>query len=133
MRHLLDTNIVSHVIRGDEPRVRQRLAALPMGTAVSSAVTEAELHHGLARRSHPAGLSQRVQAFLVRVDGLPWDSAAASAYGGLRVACKAAGVTLAPLDLMIAAHARAVEATLVTRDRAFLRVPEGLRVETWLE
>jgi tRNA(fMet)-specific endonuclease VapC len=133
MRHLLDTNIVSHLIRGDEPRVRQRLAALPMGTAVISAVTEAELHHGLARRSHPAGLSQRVQAFLVRVDGLPWDSAAASAYGGLRVACKAAGVTLAPLDLMIAAHARAVEATLVTRDRAFLRVPEGLRVETWLE
>jgi tRNA(fMet)-specific endonuclease VapC len=106
MRHLLDTNIVSQVIRGDEPRVRQRLAALPMGTAVISAVTEAELHHGLARRSHPTGLSQRVQAFLVRVDGLPWDSAAASAYGGLRVACKAAGVTLAPLDLMIAARAR---------------------------
>jgi tRNA(fMet)-specific endonuclease VapC len=133
MRHLLDTNIVSHVIRGDEPRVRQRLAALPMGSAVISAVTEAELHYGLARRGHPAGLSQRVQAFLVRVDVLPWDSAAASAYGGLRAACEAAGVPLAPLDLMIAAHARAVEATLVTRDRAFLRVPEGLRVETWPE
>lgn len=133
MRHLLDTNIVSHVIRGDEPYVRQRLAALPMGTAVISAVTGAELHYGLARRGHPAGLTQRVQAFLVRVDVLPWDSEAASAYGGLRAACEAAGVTLAPLDLMIAAHARAVEAALVTRDRAFLRVPEGLRVETWLE
>jgi tRNA(fMet)-specific endonuclease VapC len=104
-----------------------------MGSAVISAVTEAELHYGLARRGHPAGLSQRVQAFLVRVDVLPWDSAAASAYGGLRAACEAAGVPLAPLDLMIAAHARAVEATLVTRDRAFLRVPEGLRVETWPE
>jgi tRNA(fMet)-specific endonuclease VapC len=128
MRHLLDTNIVSHVIRGDEPYVRQRLAALPMGTAVISAVTEAELHYGLARRGHPAGLTQRVQAFLVRIDVLPWDTEAASAYGGLR----AAGVTLAPLDLMIAAHARAIGATLVTRDRAFLRVPEGLQVETWL-
>jgi tRNA(fMet)-specific endonuclease VapC len=132
MRHLLDTNIVSHVIRGDEPYVRPRLAALPMGTAVISAVTEAELHYGLARRGHPAGLTQRVQAFLVRIDVLPWDSEAASAYGGLRAACEAAGVTLAPLDLMIAAHARAIGATLVTRDRAFLRVPEGLQVETWL-
>jgi tRNA(fMet)-specific endonuclease VapC len=132
MRHLLDTNIVSHVIRGDEPYVRQRLAALPMGTAVISAVTEAELHYGLARRGHPAGLTQRVQAFLVRIDVLPWDTEAASAYGGLRAACEAAGVTLAPLDLMIAAQARAIGATLVTRDRAFLRVPEGLQVETWL-
>jgi tRNA(fMet)-specific endonuclease VapC len=132
MRHLLDTNIVSHVIRGDEPYVRQRLAALPMGTAVISAVTEAELQYGLARRGHPAGLTQRVQAFLVRIDVLPWDTEAASAYGGLRAACEAAGVTLAPLDLMIAAHARAIGATLVTRDRAFLRVPEGLQVETWL-
>jgi len=130
--HLLDTNIVSHVIRGDEPRVRERLQALAVGTVAISVVTEAELLYGLARRGHPSGLSQRVQAFLVRVDILPWDSAAAQAYATLRPACEAAGTVLAALDMMIAAHALSVDATLVTRDRAFARTPGGLRVESWL-
>lgn len=133
MNHLLDTNIVSHVIRGDDPRVRERLQRLPVGTVAISAVTEGELRYGLARRGHPAGLTQRVEAFLVRVDILPWDSAAAQAYGTLRAACESVGATLASLDMMIAAHALCVDATLVSRDRAFARVPGGLRVEAWLD
>lgn len=135
--HLLDTNIVSHVIRGDEPRIRERLQRLPVGTVVISSVTEGELHYGLARRGHPAGLTQRVEAFLLRVDVLPWDSAVARAYGTLRTACEAAGSPLAALDMMIAAHALSVNATLVSRDRAFARIPgampERLRVEHWLD
>jgi tRNA(fMet)-specific endonuclease VapC len=131
--HLLDTNIVSHVIRGDEPRVRERLQGLAVGAVVISAVTEAELRYGLARRGHPEGLVQRVQAFLVRVEILPWDSAAAQAYGTMRAACEAAGTVLAALDMMIAAHALAANAILVSRDRAFARVGGGLLVESWLE
>lgn len=131
--HLLDTNIVSHVIRGDEPRVRERLQRLPVGTVVISAVTEGELRYGLARRGHPSGLMQRVEAFLLRVDILPWDTAVAQAYGTLRTACEASGAPLAALDMMIASHALCVDATLVSRDRAFTRVPCGLRVEAWLE
>lgn len=130
---LLDTNIVSHVIRGDEPGVRERLQGLAVGMVVISAVTEAELRYGLARRGHPEGLVQRVQAFLMRVDILPWDSAAAQACGTLRAACEAAGTVLAALDMMIAAHALAANAILVSRDRAFARVGGGLRVESWLE
>lgn len=96
-------------------------------------MTEAELRYGLARRGHPAGLVQRVQAFLVRVDILPWGSAAAQAYGTLRAACEAASTVLAALDMMIAAHALSANAILVSRDRAFARVPGGLQVESWLE
>jgi tRNA(fMet)-specific endonuclease VapC len=130
--YLLDTNIVSHVIRGDEPRMRERLQELAIGTAVISVVTEAELLYGLARRGHPSGLTQRVQAFLLRVDVLSWDSVAARSYATLRTQCEAGGTVLAALDMMIAAHALSVGATLVTRDRAFSRVPDGLRVESWL-
>jgi tRNA(fMet)-specific endonuclease VapC len=131
MRYLLDTNIASHIIKGDIPRVRERLAGLPMESIVISAVTEAELRYGVAKRGHPVGLVQRVGEFLIRVEILPWTSEVAEAYGNLRAASEAAGISLDPLDMMIAAHARAVDAILVTRDRAFARLPGNLPIEDW--
>ena len=62
---------------------------------------------------------------------LPWTPDVARLYGDLRASCEAAGVTLAPLDMMIAAHAKATGAVLVTRDRVFGLVPDGLRLEDW--
>jgi len=137
--YLLDTNIASHIIKGDIPRVRQRLAAAPMHSVAVSVVTQAELLYGVAKRGHPHGLALKVREFLARVNILPWTSEAAQAYGELRAACEASGVTLAPMDLMIAAHARALAQTaqtqviLVTRDSAFLRAraPGGLTLADW--
>jgi tRNA(fMet)-specific endonuclease VapC len=63
----------------------------------------------------------------------PWTPEVARVYADLRVACETAGVTLAPLDLMIAAHAMALGATLVTQDQVFGRVPGGLSLEDWTE
>ncbi|QDM16690.1 type II toxin-antitoxin system VapC family toxin [Tardiphaga sp. vice352] len=128
---MLDTNIASHVIRGDRREIIERLIALPMEDIVLSSVTEAELLYGLAKRGYPEALSERVRQFLLRVDVLPWDHDVAKTYGDLRAACEAKGVTLAPLDMMIAAHAAAVDATLVTRDKAFARIPQSLRIEDW--
>lgn len=130
--HMLDTNLAGHVIRGDRAEITRKLASLPMAEIVISAVTESELLYGLARRNHPAALTERVRQFLLRVDVLPWDHGVTRAYGDLRTACEIRGVVLAPLDMMIAAHAVAVDATLVTRDKAFSRVPEPLRTEDWL-
>ncbi len=129
--YMLDTNIVSHVIKGDRPEIRERLTSVPMHAVVISSVTQAELHFGLAKRSYPKGLSIRVHEFLIRVDILPWSSEVATVYGDLRATCEAAGITLSPLDMMIAAHAKAINAVLVTRDQAFSRIPDGLRVENW--
>lgn len=129
--YMLDTNIASHVIRGDRPEVTQRLVELPMEDLVVSAITEGELRYGLAKRAHPPALSERVRQFLLRVDVLPWDHDVTHAYGDLRAACEAKGVTLAPLDMMIAAHAVATGCTLVTRDKAFRHVPKPLIVEDW--
>ncbi len=130
-RYMLDTNIASHVIKGDIPEIRERLVSVPMHSVVISSVTQAELLYGLAKRSYPKGLSARIHEFLIRVDILPWNHDVAAAYGDLRARCEAAGITLSPFDMMIAAHANAADATLVTRDKAFSRIPEGLRIENW--
>jgi tRNA(fMet)-specific endonuclease VapC len=129
--YLLDTNIASHVIRGDRPHISQQLASLPMAEIAISAVTEGELLYGLARRSYPPVLTERVSQFLLRVDVLAWDHTVARIYADLRAACEAKGVPLAPLDMMIAAHAVAADAVLVTNDTSFSRAPDPLRTEYW--
>jgi len=128
---LLDTNIASHIIKGDRPEITERLVALPIEDIAISAVTEAELLYGLAKRNHPAALTERVRQFLLRVDILEWDRHAAQAYGDLRAQCERNGVTLAPLDMMIAAHALAADAILVTRDKAFSHIPQPFKLEEW--
>ncbi|WP_022719535.1 type II toxin-antitoxin system VapC family toxin [Rhodopseudomonas sp. B29] len=128
---MLDTNIASHVIRGDRREIAERLAALPISDVVISSVTEGELLYGLAKRGYPSLLCERVRQFLLRVDVLPWDHDVTKTYGDLRAACEAKGVTLAPIGMMIAAHAVATDATLVTRDKAFANVPLPLRIEDW--
>jgi tRNA(fMet)-specific endonuclease VapC len=131
---MLDTNMASYVIKGHPPEVRQHLLALPMSDVVISVVTQAELLFGLARKGHPLALSTLVREFLLRVEVLPWDSEAAIAYGGVRASCAAAGVTLGALDTMIAAHAIAAKATLVTHDKAFALVPDGaLHIDDWVD
>jgi tRNA(fMet)-specific endonuclease VapC len=130
-RYMLDTNMASHIIKGDMAQVRKRLAQVPLHNIVVSVVTQAELLYGVAKRGKPLGLSTRVHEFLVRVEVLPWTQNEARAYGDFRTSCEAYGVTLAPMDLMIAAHANASGAILVTRDQAFSRVPHGLALEDW--
>lgn len=130
---MLDTNIASHIIKGDRPEVIARLASLPIEDIVISSVTEGELLYGLAKRGYPKALSERVRQFLLRVDVLPWDHDITQTYGDLRAACEARGLTLAPLDMMIAAHAVATDATLVTRDKAFTRVSAPLKTDDWTD
>lgn len=116
--YMLDTNIASHLIKGDIALVRERLLAVPIHRVVISSVTLAELRYGLAKRSYPKGLTTRVHEFLIRVKILSWDKDAANVYGDLRSRCESAGLTLSPFDLMIAAHAQAPNAILVTSDIA---------------
>ena len=129
--YMLDTNIASHIIKGDIARVRERLARVPLHEITVSFVTQAELLYGLAKRGYPAGLTARVQAFLERVEVLFWTLEETRVYADFRAACEAAGVTLAPMDMMIAAHAKTVDAILVTRDSAFKFAPGGLKLEDW--
>jgi tRNA(fMet)-specific endonuclease VapC len=131
---MLDTNMASYVIKGNPPHVRQRLSALPMSSIAVSVVTQGELLYGLARKGHPTALARVISEFLARVDVLPWDSAAATVYGDLRARCTTAGITLGALDTMIAAHAIAAKATLITHDKAFGHIPGNLlNIEDWAD
>jgi tRNA(fMet)-specific endonuclease VapC len=85
-----------------------------------------------SRKPGATALAAAVSAFLRHVQALPWDSEAAARYGTLRAQLEAAGTPVGNLDTLIAAHALAVGATLVTHDRAFRQVP-GLVVEDWIE
>lgn len=130
VRYLLDTNTASYVIKGNFPRVRERLLRVPMAEVGISVVTEAELRFGVARIPESARLTVAVDEFLLRVEILPWDSEAAKQYALLRATLEHEGKPMGNLDMMIAAQALAAEAVLVTHDRVFGRV-KGLGVEDW--
>jgi tRNA(fMet)-specific endonuclease VapC len=128
-RYMLDTNIVSHLIKG-HPEVARHLRAVPMASVCISSITEGELLFGLAKRPQATGLHNAVKEFLLCVEVLPWNSVTAQAYGTARAAMERQGRVLAPLDQLIAAHAMAAEAILVTNDQAFHQV-DGLCIEDW--
>jgi tRNA(fMet)-specific endonuclease VapC len=128
--YLLDTNIVSCIIRGNSPAVDRRLVKVPMAQLAISAVTEGELRFGGARLPHAARLHSLIGDFLLRVAILPWDSDAAHQYGQLRATLEREGQPMGNLDVMIAAHALAVGAVLVTNDHAFARMKK-LKIEDW--
>ena len=130
VRYLLDTNTVSYIIKGNIPRIRERLLKVPIAEVGLSVVTEAELLFGVARRPEAARLRVAVEEFLLRMEVLPWTSYAAQQYAEIRAALERKGIPMGNLDMMIAAQALAAEAILVTRDRFFQRV-KGLRVEDW--
>ncbi len=130
VRYLLDTNTASYVIKGNLPRVRERLVRVPMSEVAISVITEAELRFGVARRPEASRLEIAVEEFLLRVEILPWNSAAAKSYAALRSVLERAGEPMGNLDMMIAAQALANSAVLVTHDRVFHRVKQ-LKIEDW--
>jgi len=130
VRYLLDTNTASYVIKGNFPRVRERLMKTPMAEVGISAITEAELRFGVARKPAAVRLKTAVEEFLLRVETLPWDSEAAQQYGQIRATLERVGQPMGNLDMMIAAHALAAQVVLVTHDHVFRRVKQ-LKIEDW--
>lgn len=126
---MLDTNTVSQLVRG-HPEVASRVVGVPMADLCISCITEGELKFGLAKRPEARRLHVAVAELLKRVEVLPWDSMAAGHYGTLRADLERRGRPLGPLDLLIAAHALAVSAVLVTNDRAFAHATD-LALEDW--
>ena len=129
-RYLLDTNTASYIIKGNSAAVDRRLSRSSGRGIAISAVTEAELRFGAARLPQVTRLHTLIEDFVLRVAVLPWDSAAAQQYGLLRASLERDGTPMANLDLMIAAHALALNLVLVTNDRAFARIKK-LKIEDW--
>nr|WP_319564364.1 type II toxin-antitoxin system VapC family toxin [uncultured Rhodoferax sp.] len=131
-RYMLDTNVVSHIMQGRDAELLARLTQVPVGQVVMSSVTLAELEYGLHRKGQPVRLRNALTQVLLRIDVLPWDEDVATCYGEFCTTLEAQGINLSDFDMMIAAHAVEVDATLVSRNKAFAQVNgERLRLEIW--
>lgn len=134
---MLDTNTVSYIVKGQSKRARQMLRQCSEEDDVCiSAITEAEILYGLAKHKLSVETRAAVEQFLAKIDVLPWDSAAARAYGTARASLERAGQPLANMDLLIAAHAAAAGAVLVTSDNGFGRRFEhfnGMTTANWAD
>lgn len=127
--HMLDTNVIIDAARG-EGVARRRLSAFSRADVAISALTEAELLFGIAKREVGTRYADATVSLMSWLRVLPWDSQAARAYAVLRLGQQALGKPLGRVDLLIAAHALAMDAVLVSRDRAFIQVP-SLKLEAW--
>lgn len=129
---MLDTNVLSELIREPQGVLRQRIAKLGDQAICTSIVVACELRFGALRKGSPA-LQSRVEQLLEIVEVLPFDAPADRHYADIRAALESVGTPIGSQDLFIAAHARSQGMTLVTRNvREFKRV-SGLNVETWMD
>lgn len=132
--HLLDTNILSDLIRNPEGAVASGIARLSLrqrGDLCTSIVVAAELRFGVLRRQSER-LTRKVEEILASVEVLPLESDADRHYAKLRVHLEKSGWVIRANDMLIAAHALAAGCILVTDNvREFGRIP-GLRLENWL-
>jgi len=130
-RYLLDTNIVSDLVRNPSGLVAGRILALGQDTVCISVVVACELRYGAAKKGS-ARLTARVAALLEQLTVLPLASGVDHEYALLRGELERAGHPIGPNDLLIAAHARMLGLTVVTANmREFSRV-SGLKVQDWL-
>jgi tRNA(fMet)-specific endonuclease VapC len=130
-RYLLDTNILSDLLRNPGGPVAQRVALVGEATICTSIVVACELRYGVAKRGS-SQLSERVESLLDSVEVLPLDKESDRRYAEIRSHLDRRGRPIGPNDLLIAAHALALDLTLVTHNvEEFARVPD-LLLENWL-
>jgi tRNA(fMet)-specific endonuclease VapC len=127
---MLDTNIVSDLIRNPQGRAARRIAKLGEDNICTSIIVAAELRYGCAK-SGSKQLLKAVEDLLGEIDILPFEVPADTEYGGIRVELEAAGKPIGGNDLLIA-HAYATGATIVTANADEFSRVRGLRVENWL-
>ena len=128
---LLDTNILSDLVRHPQGIVKRGIERVGERAVCTSIIAAAELRFGAAKRGSVA-LTEQVERVLGAMRVEPFDLPSDREYGRLRLQLEQTGQPIGPNDLLIAAHALALGATVVTdNQRKFQRVP-GLRVENWL-
>jgi tRNA(fMet)-specific endonuclease VapC len=131
MRYLLDTKVVSDLVRNPQGKVAQRIRKVGEARVCTSIIVAAELRYGAAKKGS-ARLSAQLEAVLSVLDVLPFEPPADTIYAFLRTRLEEAGTPIGANDLLIAAHALALGFTVVTdNEKEFARVP-GLSRENWL-
>jgi len=124
-RYMLDTNTISYLVNDTSPASRnefRRLLKDPEAVLSISVITEAELRFGMEKRGLSARRRTGIEGLFANLEILPWGSAEAIVYAQMRAKLVAQGISVAMMDLLIAAHAAAAGAVLVTHDSIFARI-----------
>ena len=131
-RFLLDTNILSHIIRDPrDTRVTRRIEQVGEEHVFTSIIVASELRFGAKKRGSRR-LSDQVEAVLSAIDVEPFDVPADYVYAEVRCELEGVGKPIGPNDLLIAAHALAFKATLVTANFGEFERVNNLEIENWL-
>jgi tRNA(fMet)-specific endonuclease VapC len=129
--YLLDTNILSHLVRQPQGPIAERIADVGEANVLTSVIVACELRYGAAR-SGSRRLTRQIEAVLGALTIRPLESEVERVYAAIRVALDKKGTPIGAHDMLIAAHARAIDAVCVTDNVSeFKRVP-ALKVENWL-
>jgi tRNA(fMet)-specific endonuclease VapC len=128
---MLDTNIISDLIRNPQGRAAKRIARVGEDNICTSIIVAAELRYGCAKSSSKR-LLKAVDDLLGEIHVLPFEVPADAEYGGIRAELETAGKPIGGNDLLIAAHAYATGATIVTTNTDEFKRIRGLNVENWL-
>ena len=129
---MLDTNIVSALLRDPQGPVRQRLEVFGENDVCMSIISACELRFG-AEKKNSARIRQRLEMVMAAIPIKPLEQPVEIAYGRVRAKLALIGRIIGPNDLLIAAHAMSLDLILVTANiREFARVP-GLVVDNWLD
>jgi tRNA(fMet)-specific endonuclease VapC len=128
---MLDTNIISGLVRNPQGRAAQKIAKVGEGNICTSIIVAAELRYGCAKRGSER-LLKAVEDILGEIAVLPFDVPADTEYGDIRSQLEVAGKPIGSNDLLIAAHACATGTTVVTANTEEFKRIRGLNVENWL-
>lgn len=132
MKYLLDTNICIYVINENPENVLRRFAQYPVSEFGISSITHAELQYGVEKSRQRAQNQKALDEFLLPLTILPFHGREVMArYGEIRAFLEAAGKTIGPLDTLIAAHALALNLTIVFNNINEFTVIPGLKYENW--
>jgi tRNA(fMet)-specific endonuclease VapC len=128
---VLDTNIISDLVRNPRGESSRRLAEVADAEIATSVIVAGELRYGCARAGS-VRLAERIEAVLGEIAVLPLGPEVSAYYGEIRSALEVRGMAIGQNDLWIAAHVRCAGAVLVTGNEGEFRRVEGLAVENWL-
>ena len=130
-RYLLDTNIISDLVKQPQGVVAQAITEMGEDAVFTSIIVAGELRYGIAKKGSEK-LAAQVEAILAALEIAPLDEPVDEFYARIRNQLAQAGTPIGPNDLLIAAHALALDAILVTANEAEFSRVAGLRVENWL-
>ena len=131
MRYLLDTNIVSDLVRNPQGRIAQHIRKIGEGQVCTSIIVAAELRYGAAKKQS-ARLTAQLQAVLGALEVLPLEAPVDTTYGALRARLEKAGRPIGANDLLIAAQTLALGYTIVTDNEKEFAQIKDLPRENWL-